>query len=410
MGIPMNKPQVILYHALFLLALAASAALLASGALAQSRPAPDVPDRRDGVKAQAAPAPAAASPAKPAPAPLPNNVRLTAVLSPGGLAITSGLSWRIERTKQPQAAAVKEAPAVWSGPGAEAALRLAEGDYIVKVRYGLAEATHALKVQNGQTVTEAVPLNAGLIAARALNVPGGTVLSPAFFTVSSTGAGERREIGRSSAEPATFHLNAGRYLLRAEAGLASLETEVDVEAGKVTAVDVALNVGSLELKAFATAGDPKLLPATHNVYSADDPARERGRPLLRIAGATHRVELPAGSYRIETLAGLARQESVVAITPGQITSQGVVLNAGELKVEPAKEPGAEPETCAVYTVGTFRVSQDPIARASGPNPSFILPAGSYRLTCQPAGQPKPVRSWSGDVRAGQTVEASPQRS
>lgn len=407
----MNKLRLILPHALFLLALIAGlAAPLGSKASAQARATPDLPDRRDGVKPEPSAAPAAAPPAKPAPTPKPNNVRLTAVLSPGGLAVTSGLSWRLERARQPQAASAKEAPAVWSGPGAEAALRLAEGDYIVKVRYGLAEATYALKVQAGQTVNEAVPLNAGLIAARALNVPGGTVLSPAFFTVSTAGAGERREIGRSSAEPATFHLNDGRYLLRAEAGLASLETEVDVQAGKVTAVDVALNVGSLELKAFAAAGDPKLLPATHNIYAADDPARERGRPLLRITGATHRVELPAGSYRIETLAGLARQESVVAIKPGQITSQGVVLNAGELKVEPAIEPGAEPETCAVYTVGTFRVSQDPIARASGPSPSFILPAGSYRLTCQPAGQAKPLRNWSGDIGAGQTVEVSPQRS
>jgi hypothetical protein len=312
------------------------------------------------------------------------------------------LTWRVEKV------AGGNATLFWSGAGAEAELQAPEGEYRVQVRYGLAEAAMPVRVQAGQAATLIIPLNAGVLAARALATPGGAAIGPALFAVAALEGGQRREMGRSSAEPATFYVNAGRYALRAEAGVAALETEVEVVAGKVTSVEMALNVGTLELKTFAASGVPKLLPATHHIYAQEtQAAATRAKPLLRIAGAEHRVDLPAGNYRIETLAGLVRHETLVTVTPGQTTSQTIVLNAGEVKVE---APSGPPETCEVLAAGGWMSQPRPLGRAAGPTPVFILPAGTYTINCRKPGPPKAAWTWSGEVRAGETVEAALQRS
>lgn len=386
------------------------------GALAQVK-SPDIPEQRGNSAPQKAPSPSAqqkpAPAAKPAPPPVPaTNLTLTATLTPGGLRITTGLSWRIYAVKSQAssgAAATAQSPGepVWSGGGAEAQARLRNGDYIAEVQHGLTRAQKRITIAGGEALTEVISLDGGLLAARALAVPGGLPVSPVFFQVFTEANGQREETGRSSAEPATFNLSAGRYILRANAGLASLETPITVEAGKVTSVDMALNIGTLELKTFAAAGVPKLLPSVHNIYPAQSPAQDRGKPLLRIAGATHRVDLPAGSYRVESIAGLARQEMTVTVNAGQSTSQTVVLNAGEIKVTTPIMGG--PEACTISPARMLGlVSSEPLGRVSGPNASFMVPAGRYTVQCHPAGQPAAIRKWAGEIKAGEIVEITPQ--
>ncbi len=368
----------------------------------EAKPVP--PSKPDPAKPDAAVQKAPPRPAPPVPA---TNLTLTATATRDGPKVTSGLSWRIYAAKADAPNEPVGEP-VWSGGGAEAQIRLPNGLYVAEVRHGVARGRKPIRIDEGATVSEVIALDAGLLAARALAMPGGAVLSPAFFSVfEERPGGERRELSRSMAEPATFNLSAGRYILRAEFGLASLETPISVEAGKVTAADLALNVGTLALQTFAAGGAPKLLPSHHNVYPADSPASERAKPLMRIAGATHSVMLPEGRYRIESIAGLAKQETTVTIAAGQTTAHSVILNAGELKISAPIAGG--PETCAIAKAGLLgQFKAEPLGRTSGPNASFILPEGRYRLTCHPAGQPKTIRQWTGEVKAGEIIEATPQ--
>jgi hypothetical protein len=377
---------------------ASSVAAKRAATAAQTQSARKAEQRK--AKAKAAP--------KPKPAPK-ETVSLTALLTADGPPLKLGLTWRIYKLKDANASEPEGDP-VWTGSDEESEAHLAPGDYLVLLRHGLAEARASLKIEAGKDVKLAVPLEAGLLAAKALAIQGGRVLEPAFFTVFTSEAEGHKKLGSSSAEPATFILKAGRYELRAEAGHTHLDTPISVEAGKVTSVDMALNVGALDLKTFWAVGMPKLLKAVHSIFPAQSTGAGGDQPLLRIEGAAHRIDLPAGFYRIESVAGLARRETRVAIMAGQVTEQSIVLDAGEVNVA-AKPAPVAPETCEVFAQGGMfgiGASKVPLGRAAGPHASFVLPAGRYRIDCRPAGQPKPVLKWEGEVKAGEAIEAAPQ--
>ncbi len=80
--------------------------------------------------------------------------------------------------------------------------------------------------------------------------------------------GGLEELGRSSESPAAFHVNAGEYVLSASAGPAGLISNVKVEAGKVSAVRMALNVGTLEIKTYEAEGAANPVSAWHRIYPA----------------------------------------------------------------------------------------------------------------------------------------------
>lgn len=379
--------------------------MLMSATPGSTQPIPELPQKR-GTPPPTAKSPAA-RPAKPAPPPLPAiNLTMTATATADGAAIKTGLSWRVFPATLP--AAGKQAPEpVWTEAGEKMQARLPDGDYVVEARHGLASARKQVTLKDGKPLEDTISLELGLLAARALAAPGGQPLTPALFRIYRETDGGREEIGRSSAEPAQFGLSAGSYILRAESGIANAETPVAVEAGKVTVADVSLNVGALEISTFAVAGAPKLVSAIHHIYPAENPGADPTKALMRVSGGSHSVNLPAGKYRVETVAGLIRQENTVTISPGETARLGVVLNAGELRVVPPIAGG--PEICSLAPARLLgMIGGTPLGKAAGPNASFLVPSGSYALTCHPAGQPQQKRKWSGEVKAGEVVQATPQ--
>jgi hypothetical protein len=180
---------------------------------------------------------------------------------------------------------------------------------------------------------------------------------------------------------------------------------VKVEAGKVSVVRMPLSLGNLEIRAFAKNGSSDLVAAWHRLSPAVSDPKNSAIPVLRISGSSPRLQLPAGSYRLETVYGNAHEESVVTIKAGQLTSQTVILNAGEAKL--SLSPGKSDKVCAVYEAGADRKAA-PIGRAAGSDIRFILKAGRYDVECSGKGENAPPKQTEIIVVAGEVQSAKIQ--
>ena len=347
--------------------------------------------------------PAEVKPATP-PAPQPEpNTALSAVLADGQPPLGAGVTWEIFKINTTPTGQQKtaESPS-WIGGGGKVQMKLAEGRYVVRAAYGYASAEDSIAV-NGGKAEKTVALNAGTVAAEGLQTQGAGAAQGVFYTLSRRKqGGGMEELGRSSESPATFHVNAGEYVISASAGAAGLSSTVKVVAGKVSAVRMALNVGTLEIKAYEAEGAANAVFAWHRIYPAGESAK---RALLTAEGVAPRVQLPAGDYRLETVYGNARVESAVSVAAGQTAARNVVLSAGQAKITvPAGKPA---RVCAVYEEGAER-SAGPAGRAAGTAMSFILRAGIYDVECRAQGAPVPAKPAEIRVVAGGVQEAKLQ--
>jgi hypothetical protein len=346
------------------------------------------------------PAPAAEERPVPPPAPIEPNVVLSASLASSSPSLDAGLTWEITKIQVTPTGQTRlaEAP-LWVGGGAQARAKLPEGRYSVKLTYGSAAATAEFAVAAAK-VEKTIPLEAGAIAAEALQAPGGAPAEGGFFILRKPRTGE--ELARSSETPAMFHVNAGDYVLSASAGLAKLDAPVKVAAGKVSVVRMAMNVGALEIKTLAAEGSEKPVAAWHVLTPLAKDVLKAAGGSLRLAGASHSLQLPAGDYRLETVYGAAKQESTVTVAAGRTTSKTVVLNVGEAKVSlPA---GKTDKVCAVYEAGADRKSK-PLGRAAGGDMRFFLKAGRYEVECRKKGEDAPQKAAEIKVVAGEVQSA-----
>ncbi|MBT3070846.1 VWA domain-containing protein [Rhodomicrobium sp. Az07] len=355
--------------------------------------------------AKAAPAATSLSPAedKPAAPPAPlqpePNVVLSATLAPGLPPLDAGVTWKILKMTRTPTGQMRAAEApLWVGAGGQAKAKLPEGRYKVNLAYGLTTADAEFAVE-GSRVERTIALDAGTIAAEALKSPGGEPAAGAFFTLYRQGAnGAREEIGRSSIAPAVFQVNGGNYIIAAMAGLAKVEAPVRVEGGKVSVVSMTLNVGTLAIKALAAPAATTPVSAWHRLFADDtSPVAKPGAPLLRLSGASPRIDLPAGTYRLETVYGTIRDVRTVSVAAGRTTAENIVLDAGEAKI--LMPPGKQEGICAVSEAGA-RADAAPI-RAAGGEPRFILKAGRYDLECRAKNKPDAPRRAEIVVVAGE---------
>jgi hypothetical protein len=341
-----------------------------------------------------------------APPPQPEpNVVLSASLVSGMLPLEAGVTWEIYKIQITPTGQVRTAEApLWVGGGGQAKAKLPEGRYSVKVTYGLATGSGEFTLGT-EKVEKTVTLNAGTIVAEAQQAPNGPPVGDPFFIVSKPKSQAREELGRSSGAPALFHLNEGNYVLSAFAGDATLDASVKVVAGKVSVVRMPMNIGALEIKTFAKEGSSELVAAWHRLSPAASDSKNAALPVLRVFGHSNKLQLPAGSYRLESVYGNARVESIVTVKAGQLTSQDVILNAGEAQL--SLPSGKSDKVCAVYEAGADRKG-GPVGRAAGSDIRFILKAGRYEVECRRKGENAPAKPTEISVVAGQVLAAKIQ--
>ncbi len=361
-----------------------------------------------GAKPKEASAAPPSAPEQPAPAPPPPpkpepNIVLSAVLAEGQPPLDAGVTWELYKIRTTPTGQQKPADSPgWTGGGGKAEARLAAGSYAVRVTYGFAKAEDSITVNGGKT-EKTVLLNAGTIAAEGLQKQGGRAAEGVLFVLRRRKqGGGLEELGRSGGMPTAFHVNAGIYELSALAGPAALTGTVRVEAGKVTTVRMALNVGTLEIKAYETEGAAGKVSAWHRIYPAGGASK---KPLLTAQGMAPRVQLPAGDYRLETVYGNARVESAFSIAAGQTVAKTVILSTGQAKISvPAGKPA---RVCTVYEEGADR-GAGPAGRAAGTAMSFVLRAGVYSAECRAHGARAPAKPVEFRVVAGKNLETELQ--
>ncbi len=337
-----------------------------------------------------------------APAPEPN-VLLSATLAPGLPALETGVSWliyKIEVTPTGQSR-VAEIPS-WTAGGGDARFLLPDGRYSVKASYGYATAIEEIAVA-GAKVEKAIVLNAGTIAAKAVQAPHGEAVKGALVILSRRGpSGLVEELGRSTESPASFYVNAGDFSLAAAAGQAKSDANIKVEAGKTASIELALNAGAVEIETFAGGESRKPVSAWHRIYPVSAEPGKAPAFILSVPAQADRIELPAGNYRVETVLGDVQKESTVTVNAGQTASLGIDLDAGQADL--TFPSGNTPKLCTAYEAGKDHKGR-PAGRASGRIVSFILKAGLYDVECHGLAPSAPVKQTQIRVVAGQTLSA-----
>lgn len=123
--------------------------------------------------------------------------------------------------------------------GANPALMLPEGYYVVTANHRGAEAKHTIEVTAGNNYNYAINLNAGTMRVFAEPAPGadpGVTVLWRVFPQGSDGTGEPLASGSSLQD--SFFLPSGRYLLVGLQGDKQVRKEIEVSAGKKQSVKV----------------------------------------------------------------------------------------------------------------------------------------------------------------------------
>jgi Ca-activated chloride channel family protein len=174
-------------------------------------------------------------------------------------------------------------------------------------------------------------------------------------------------------------LAPGRYVVEARDGAVSASETVAVAEKGPTVVNLALNAGTLRMRAVA----PKTnLPFGDAIITVlDGEGKKDAPPLAVFKGGEGLALLPAGRYLVRVEQGLARAERSVVVPAGSQGRLDIPLNAARLQLSAV---GRE------FTGGadalTFSVAEDDpdapkgrreVARSAGRQAEFVLPPGTY---------------------------------
>ncbi len=170
-----------------------------------------------------------------------------------------------------------------------------------------------------------------------------------------------------------------------------------------------MNSGDLTLSALAKKDSPMLSGATFFVF--EDGEAGRHREIVRSKLGEPTFSLPAGSYRIAAVLGLAQVEQDITVKAGESIKHPLVLNAGGVRMNSVLAGNKTAlDRNMLYRI--FSLSSDRNAPASQElltstlaSPTVFLPSGRYRIESQyglhNARQARDIDVTAGDV---QTVD------
>ncbi len=220
-------------------------------------------------------------------------LEIVAKLTDDDRTITSDLIWRIYSG----GSSADGAPKMLSKhKNSRLEVPLDPGQYLVNVTYGRAHLTKRIKVNAGPITRDVFVLNAGGLRLTAYagekQVPKETVLFD-IYEAETDQSGQRRLVIGNLRPDVILRLNAGIYYIKSVYGdaNASVESEVSVEAGKLTEIAMAHAAATVT---FALVNRPggDALPATRWTISTPE-----GDVVTRSVGALPTHILAPGKYR-----------------------------------------------------------------------------------------------------------------
>ncbi len=333
---------------------------------------PDAPRPRAQTASQEdAPPLPAINPFRPGQSPV---VTLRAVLSEGQEPIERGLAWRVLE------AAGADGGEVWRGADPQPELNLPPGDYRVEVDYGTVRASREIEVRQRRAQTITVDLDAGILNLSGAARAGGQPVGDLFYYVHELdqGSGSGKLVARSSQPQPSFYLPAGVYRVVARHGLAEAADTVELEAGAILGRNLALNAGTLRVKASVADGEATPRGTMFFVHERDG---DGWRELARSAQREPAFTLPEGEYRIEARLDAARTRATVEIGAGEEKVASLSLPVGRLVIETQLEGQSGPvDAGVVYRM--FRLDRgnaELVHTSARAQYEGFFPAGRYRV-------------------------------
>jgi hypothetical protein len=275
----------------------------------------------------------------------PPGVKLVALLTADGQQIDQGLVWRVFQGQ--------------SGPGksklvaenreASPQIKLQPGDYIVNAAFGRANLTRKISVQPSGPVIEEFVLNAGGLRLNALSggnpAPSG-IVSYAIFSDERDQSDSRTAVMTGAKPNLIIRLNAGIYRVVSTYGDANarIETDVTVEAGKLTETTVSHAAGKANFKLVTRAGGEAIPDTEWTIKTV------AGEIVKESVGALPSHYLAPGQYTARARSGGQFYTSSFNITDGETTIVEVLRDASAVArpEEPAQQPDINIETEATF--------------------------------------------------------------
>ncbi len=327
-------------------------------------------------------------------------VTLRAVLSEGQEPIERGLAWRVLE------AAGADAPEVWRGADPQPELNLPPGRYRVEVDYGTVRASREIEVQSRRAQQITVDLNAGVLNLSGAARVGAEPLNDLFYYVHELdqGSGPGKLVARSSQPQPSFYLPAGAYRIIARHGLAEAADTVELEAGAILGRNLALNAGTLRVK--ASIGEGAATPRG-TLFFVEERDGSEWRELARSAQREPAFTLPEGEYRIAARLDVAQASTKATVSAGEERVAALRLPAGRLVIETALEGQSGPvDGNVVYRMFRLDGGEPELIHASArAQYEGFFPAGRYRVVSA-YGLGNAVETQEIEIAAGQTASLS----
>jgi hypothetical protein len=249
-------------------------------------------------------------------------LKLVALLTDNGQQIDQGLIWRVFQTgAEPNA----KSKLVMENREASPSLKLAPGDYTINAAFGRANLTRRISVKAGVAATEQFVLNAGGLRLSAIlsgkPAPPGSV-TYAVYSDDHEQFDSRTPVMANAKTGLIVRLNAGIYRLVSTYGDANaqVESDVTVEAGKLTEATITHAAGKATFKLVTRQGG-EAIPDTHwSIQTAD------GQTVKESVGALPTHILAPGEYLVLAKSGGSIFSRKFLVRDGETTSVEVLIN------------------------------------------------------------------------------------
>jgi Ca-activated chloride channel family protein len=288
--------------------------------------------------------------------------------------LTKGLGWTLFHAEADSEGDLRQVTYSYE---AKTNLVVPVGKYLLRAKYKQTATQKEVEVKGGERTEVMLTFGAGTLVTKAVLSEGGEPLTKglAWTLFSQPNAeGERKQVAYGFAASEEFKVPSGEYLLRVKRGSATVEADVVVAAGEKTERTLNLNAGIWKGQAFMdeAATEPVTKDTAWKVLS--QPNAEGVRKQVAYSYSSADYTLPAGSYSVELKRGAAVVRKEITVSPGKVTNDKLVLNAGVVKLITGggQNPGVQ-----VYSAG--QESKQAVTYGYGKEHRFYLPAGDYRV-------------------------------
>lgn len=262
-------------------------------------------------------------------------------------------------------------------------LKLAPGKYVVELRDGPLVARGTVDVGKEKPTVMGLALDGGILRARVQAQKSGLSLPRVVVTLAALRSDSEpalasppgEVVGALQGTEGNMLLPAGRYLVRAEAGLVRSQRVVTVAPGADVAADLTLVAGVLQLAAAAAYQNTSPV----FIVLEDDPDAPKGRrEVIRSAERTPEFVLPPGSYTVVMRQGDVETRERVALSSGDVARR--ILAVAGAQVGLSSRLGAQAlEDHVIYRIERIDGTSRELITVSRPQPVLLLPAGRYRV-------------------------------